>query len=625
MLLNQPEIVQIYIRVSSEKQEKYSPQSQRAILTEWAQKHHYLLLEPIVETGSGESIYGRPGIQRVLKLAEEKAFTILAVIEMERIARDETLQDTLLIKSILRDNGIRIATPTQMFDLQNVEDDFLSDLFSVLSKRERRKIIQRSHRGRRTAKQQGRYIGEFLTYGWTVKRETIDGKLVSSVDFDPVEKEGLEIIVKMGLENHPSRVIAAELSRLGFKTKMGNSVWNKATVLEIMRSTWLYGEAIFFRKKDKRIQGKRVPHYYPESEWVTYKVPAIITHAEWETIQKNIDSRRLSCLYTRRFEYLFQGKLRCWHCYQRALEKGIRKAVNLGTRTDWYSHKHRDGKIVKEPRYPYYLCANRARHEKGWPCEFPQLRAPVIDTRLWEETVSILRNPKILQDAVRLSTAPDNARMVEVKKELEKAKSELAKSMEERKRAMKNILVCEEFSRQEFKEIVKDIEADIERQKDHITKLEHDSTAQPPPVFPFSDLEAACKALSESLDEYTFEMKRKLVDTLYEDIFLRKDFGVIMNGRIPLDDEGICSLKSIDKEFTQDLAAEGTSGSRWKTARSRFPAPSCRCRTRRASCSRPRSIPVPAAIIPIPGTSVRAPRSRSRNTCRKSPGRFSTE
>jgi hypothetical protein len=55
-------------------------------------------------------------------------------------------------------NNIAIATPNQRFNLKDEEDDFLSDLFGALSKREKRKILKRMERGRLEASRKGNCI-----------------------------------------------------------------------------------------------------------------------------------------------------------------------------------------------------------------------------------------------------------------------------------------------------------------------------------------------------------------------------------------------------------------------------------------------------------------------------------
>ena len=251
----------------------------------------------------------------------------MLVVEWERLTRDETLQDTIIIKKILRDNGVKVGTPWQIFDLRDDEDDFVSDLFSILSKREKKKLLKRSRRGRLKAKQKGHFLGEYLPYGFTAAEKKLSGedRKVTVIEFHPEEKVGLEKIVELAEQGLCSREIAKEMTRLGFKTKTGRECWNKATVTQLLQRTWLYGDAVFGRKKTKIIGGKRETIHHPEEEWVHYNVPALISKSRWDSIQAGIARRRLRPSQKRVHKYLFSDILKCGSCIKQTIERSIKR------------------------------------------------------------------------------------------------------------------------------------------------------------------------------------------------------------------------------------------------------------------------------------------------------------
>ena len=133
----------IYIRVSTEKQrEKFSLPSQLKILTEYAKFKAWDYIIYDEGAGSGETLENRPQMLKLLDDARENKFNVCLVIELERLSRDEDLFDWLTIKKVFRDNGIKIATPNQTYDLTDDEDDFLSDLFGALAQRETKKLVR---------------------------------------------------------------------------------------------------------------------------------------------------------------------------------------------------------------------------------------------------------------------------------------------------------------------------------------------------------------------------------------------------------------------------------------------------------------------------------------------------
>jgi len=162
--------VAIYYRVSSHKQEeKYGLDAQRRILPDYCMKMDwYHDSELVYDEGgvSGETISERPEMQRLLRDAGNKKFDTVLVIEMERLTRSKDLHDLNTIKKAFRENGIKIATTGQFYDLNDLEDDFLSDLFGALSKREKQKILARAERGRQEKLKQGGHIGCGIPYGY---------------------------------------------------------------------------------------------------------------------------------------------------------------------------------------------------------------------------------------------------------------------------------------------------------------------------------------------------------------------------------------------------------------------------------------------------------------------------
>ncbi len=132
----------IYTRVSSKVQvEKYSLPAQEKILTERIAKEGHELVGIYTDAGiSGERIIDRPEFQRLLLDADEKKFNAVWVIDQDRLSRGD-LADLSYIKKIFKENNIQLCTPYQKLSLEDVDDDFISDLFGILAKRERLKIL----------------------------------------------------------------------------------------------------------------------------------------------------------------------------------------------------------------------------------------------------------------------------------------------------------------------------------------------------------------------------------------------------------------------------------------------------------------------------------------------------
>ena len=92
-----------YVRVSTEKQEELSPESQAKLLREHASKNNIILLEIFYEVGiSGRKADKRPEFQRMISLAksQEHPVDVILVWKYSRFARNQ--EESIVYKSLLK-------------------------------------------------------------------------------------------------------------------------------------------------------------------------------------------------------------------------------------------------------------------------------------------------------------------------------------------------------------------------------------------------------------------------------------------------------------------------------------------------------------------------------------------
>lgn len=109
-------IAAAYIRVSTDDQTEYSPESQRKRLLDYARGHDMQIPEDYIfldEGISGRNARKRPAFQRMIALAKTKhAFQVILVWKFSRFARNR--QDSIFYKSMLRkDCGIDVISITE--------------------------------------------------------------------------------------------------------------------------------------------------------------------------------------------------------------------------------------------------------------------------------------------------------------------------------------------------------------------------------------------------------------------------------------------------------------------------------------------------------------------------------
>jgi DNA invertase Pin-like site-specific DNA recombinase len=495
-------------------------------------------------------------------MARKRLYNILFVVETSRIARK--MADAIQIIDLFRSQGIKVATPSKVYDFTNYNDSFMAHITSSIDELERQRIKERSERGRRKAAESGNYIGQELLYGYTTSKIEIPGQKreCTKIVFDEEQKQGLLKIVELYEAGLSGREIADELTRLGYKTKTGNAKWDKSVPIEILKNRWLYGEATAFRKVSYKDKGKRI--YIPQNEetWIKFEVPALITKERWLAIQEKMKSRTLKTAKQTRYSekndwYLFRDLLTCGNCLEELTKRNqLDRSARIGHRADFYIHTQKNGKSIKEARYPYYVCVGRARHLREWACSLPQIRSTTLDDMLWQETVKIISNPSIIYDAVTHSQKETIEKKKIQEDKISKKTRELEEKKAQRNKVVKNFLTSDFIKEDDYKNIIKEIDDGIAKIELEITELKNTEITDPKGSVSLESIAQVCKELSNSIEKYDFNMKRKVIEALYEQIIVGLDWSVTLQGKIPLTPQGIDFLhdRFSNYQSTQHLA-----------------------------------------------------------------------
>ena len=143
----------IYLRKSradielEEKGEGETLARHRKILETLAKKHNYEIGKIYSEIVSGESIALRPEMQNLLYDLEHGLWQGVLVMEIERLARGDTI-DQGIIARVFRESGTKIITPNKIYDVENEFDEEYFEFSLFMSRREYKTINRRIQRGR---------------------------------------------------------------------------------------------------------------------------------------------------------------------------------------------------------------------------------------------------------------------------------------------------------------------------------------------------------------------------------------------------------------------------------------------------------------------------------------------
>ena len=117
------------------------------------------------EIVSGDSISARPQMQLLLADISEKKYKGIIVMEVERLARGNTI-DQGIVAQAFKDSGTMIITPIKTYDPLNEFDEEYFEFSLFMSRREYKTINRRMQAGRLSAVKEGNYISSVTPYGY---------------------------------------------------------------------------------------------------------------------------------------------------------------------------------------------------------------------------------------------------------------------------------------------------------------------------------------------------------------------------------------------------------------------------------------------------------------------------
>ena len=133
-------------------------------LDECAQRHGLVILEYFSEVVSGESLYARPQMLRLLEAVEAGNCDAVLCMDLDRLSRGR-MKDQGIILDAFRDSNTLIVTPDKVYNLSDEIDDELAEFKTFMSRREYKIINKRLRRGLQRSIQEGCYVAN-APYGY---------------------------------------------------------------------------------------------------------------------------------------------------------------------------------------------------------------------------------------------------------------------------------------------------------------------------------------------------------------------------------------------------------------------------------------------------------------------------
>lgn len=225
----------------------------KRILLDFASKSSFHIAKIYEEIVSGESIATRPQMQQLLTDTEQGLYAGVLVIEVERLARGDTIEQGL-VAQVFKLSNTKIITPLKTYDPNNEFDEEYFEFGLFMSRREYKTINRRLQRGRNAAAMEGKYIASIAPYGYErIKIENDKGHTLKIV---PEEAQIVRNIFDWYVNGYNGEKIglggiANMLNKLGIKPSR-QDYWVKETLRDIVINPVYAGKIRWGYRKVKK-------------------------------------------------------------------------------------------------------------------------------------------------------------------------------------------------------------------------------------------------------------------------------------------------------------------------------------------------------------------------------------
>ena len=234
------------------------------------------------EIVSGETIAARPVMQQLLQEVEQGIWDGVLVMEVERLARGDTI-DQGIVAQTFKFSDTKIITPIKTYNPNNEFDEEYFEFGLFMSRREYKTINRRLQRGRMASVKDGKYVANKAPYGYN--RIRIENDKGWTLEINKEEADVVRLIFELYTvgekqsDNTFNRLgtgfIAKRLNAMKVPPKRGK-VWVVASIRDILINPVYIGMIRWnWRPQQKKDDRRSTPYFTTSSnrlcalQWIT--------------------------------------------------------------------------------------------------------------------------------------------------------------------------------------------------------------------------------------------------------------------------------------------------------------------------------------------------------------------
>ena len=450
------ETVALYSRVSTEDQarEGTSLEVQREFLEKYAQAQGWKIYYPepgkiYCDDGYTGSSDKRPALDRLMKDAKLKKFTIVICCKVDRFARNNQLLHELV--KHLDDMGVGFKSASEVFDTVSAAGKMTLNMLGMVAQFERDRIIERVFPGMIKGVEKGNWQGSrYAPYGYRYNKKDKVLELV------PEDARIVSLIYTLYLSGQSTNQIAGYLYEKNYMTRSGGRFHTKL-VGDILKNKIYLGLLVWnkrsYDKKQKTAKGckyvKNDPSKVIEAQG---RHQAIVTLEEFNKVQQRLHNNRRGSLHRNTaHEYPLSGILFCADCGHK-----YRGANNTSNR-------------LKGTKKRCYRCT--AKQEHNVKCFNGAVKAEVIEPQVFAILEKLMTHTDLVEGRVSHFMAEQGIAEDEVlKAKKSDIEIKIGKNLEQQKRLSQSYtsgLLAEEVYANEALDLRRD-EKDFKSQLDKV-------------------------------------------------------------------------------------------------------------------------------------------------------------
>lgn len=293
-----------------------------AILKAFASKQNLSVTKVYKEVVSGETISSRPVMQQLLHDVEQEMWDGVLVMEVERLARGDTI-DQGLVAQTFKYSDTLIITPQKTYNPNNEFDEEYFEFGLFMSRREYKTINRRLQTGRLQSVKEGKYVGNKPPYGY--QKVKLKGEKGFTLEPIPEQAEVVKQIFNWyayGDENGDTigfGEISKKLHSLGILSSTGRTDWQSASVRDILSNPVYIGKIRWGLRPQKKsvVDGQRTVKRLRDIDAPVYDGlhSAIIDTETYDIVQqrRNIN-RKNTCPKSKSTQNPLAGLVICKKC-----------------------------------------------------------------------------------------------------------------------------------------------------------------------------------------------------------------------------------------------------------------------------------------------------------------------